>query len=222
MKHPSVRLASSQDFLPETWDIIRSLTQTFVSALQAARMPVIDVANDGSYPRGLAQFHSDFDVNLETSSELNRLLVIRTIKNNGQAFVKIAEPYRRGLFNALGLVIRGFKVQPPIAEMNTRACYRILEGRWYHKDSITKMVWNTKNLRDEPEILPQNARRPRRYLFGSIDPDTGDSVAWRDPYETILPEWRNKLNGKMLEIGETPDTVYLKNFQPYLDYRTRL
>lgn len=203
MKHPSVRTASAKNWLPETHEQIKQAFLEFQSLLPFETTGFVIL---GSYAIGDAEFHSDLDVSIET---VDRVAASAAMRLDHTQWSISKTTLKNRLMGELGLFPETFFDFHKITEHTAKVGYSILDGIWHNEGATLRVIWN-KEMQDwEPKILPE-AVRPPRYDVSYRDEDTGDLVVGVDKYLSIVEAWRNRLNGKMLEIGETEDTAYLR------------
>lgn len=191
MKHPSVRTASLQDWLPETLSRVRDIFSHFAILLPFS---VVDFEVVGSYAKGTAMFRSELDVCI--ALEDKRASITEQLRNDISLRQKWSDAKSwlvHTIYEELGLFVQLSFESPAVADDPNKCCYRLFEGAWYHPESISD---------------PRNKPLASHFSFSYTDENEVNRVN-EDVYAPILDEWRNKLNGKMLEVGFTPDTSYL-------------
>lgn len=203
IKHPAVRVRSVVDFAPA---VKRRLREIFTEAEAAFPFVVEDFEVTGSYACGKADFHSDFDVNVATGSEENRIAAIRAIRNQPERFQEAMQIIRR-LYGEYHLRFDVSFESGSTKDISQKACYRILANQMHNPTSTTRV-----DRQSDGSLLPRVPRqqiRPPRYHFASVNQD-GELVAGLDPFADIVPEWRLAYGAKFLEIGQTPETAHYR------------
>lgn len=201
-RHPAARVRWLGDMYPQTLNRLREL---FLEVKAVLPFPCVDFEAVGSFARGVAGLHSDLDIIIATGTKAKREAAIQALRDNPKGLNRARAVFQR-LADEYGLRIEASLEHPTAATIPVKRCYRFLEQKWYGLDnpeSVRRWDWN-KTTKQWQERIPRIPIRPPKMGMGYEDPETQEAVDGVDPWADIVPLWRERLNGKMIELWEEP------------------
>lgn len=204
-KYPALRIADFHTATELAPGFVKQIKDFFtIKVIPLLPFIVVGVELDGSYAEGKADFHSDFDINLATGSKQAWLVARALIRDNPEQVQAALEKLQRYANNQLGIYINISLEAPAIKDIPVKRCYDFLTGQWYNdQDPNTKKRWDWN-----PDTLSWRERLPRpipRYTFTGLD-EVGNVGVEIDQWASILPTWRARYQGQMLELDTSPET----------------
>ena len=204
VKHPALRVRSVLHIDSAFLDTLALKMEQFVALTPFSDL-VTDVCVVGSYARGCAELHSDLDFNLDTGTEVNRLLARELIRNNQAQFRKaivFLKTIQKEYGVRIDIALQHADMQT-VPKMSYSLRTRTLFGTERRKMDVD---WQTG---EATERL--NQPRPEDFSLnvGVFDLEDGArpfNPATDDPWKKELPTWRTLLGANLLEYGQTPET----------------
>lgn len=206
MKRPEWRTADLATILRLAPEVVEKLLKGLesVCALWPHGHLVQDFEVSGSYARGLAQLHSDLDINVSVGTWENRAKAIQLCKENPEAVRQATREYF-ALVRSLGVRIDLSMQHPALIDVEPhQQIYRLREGKWYHRD-LTKTYSNFYKWSKDT-----GAYRTLQKGQGDYRRPQPGAELLPDPWEADIPTWQKRYGTLYQVFGETPDTVWTK------------
>lgn len=206
IKHPAFRVPSVSLIKPEILDELLADLSTIAENSPLAGL-ITDYEVAGSYARGCAELHSDFDINLATPSPQANLIIRAGLRANadvtGDALGDITDLWRKwGLI--LDVSLQHWTVRST-AKMGFSLVTRELFGAENRRFDILK----------DGSIRFRNItqQRPPRLAVRIFDEELGDfrdfDPTTDDPWNAELDYWRDLYGANFLEFGSTVETEHM-------------
>jgi len=207
MKHPALRVADFHTVTALAPSVVSQIKTFLVNQLvPVLPFAVTGVELTGSYARGAADFHSDFDLNIATGSEAARQAALATLRAHPEQVATYIARLRQFCWQEFGVFVDPHLEAPAMKDISVKRCYDFLTGQWYNdQDPNTKKRWDwneTTRAWFERIYPPHQAR----YSFGGYDTD-GSFVVGLDSWASVVPTWRQRYGVAFLEVTTSPETA---------------
>ena len=206
IKHPGLRLHCIADAYPPFLAELAGDLEEF-GKLTPFDDLITDFEVDGSYARGVAELHSDLDINIATGTEKARQEAKARIKADPDQF-RVAVQFLKSLWLKYGLRIEVALEHPTIKNVPVKRCFSLrqmtmfgTESKRMDIDPVTETAKERVVVRSGQPRLSQGHEDENGNWVEGFDPDA------HDPSLAELSIWEKRQ--PLLQYGETPETAQM-------------
>lgn len=200
VKHPALRIKNIAFCDP---NFLTSLTADlyYIVELWGVSEYVLDFEVLGSYARGIAELHSDLDINIATTNIFEAKEAAANSPTASEAILAL-----KSLWIKYGLRIDLQMQHQSVKDIPTKMCFSLNSGVTYGTE--------TRRIGPDGQPIVDTPIRQPKLTMSVMDEELGCDRPFvpiqDDPWASELDEWRIRYGELWLEYGDTPETEHMK------------